>query len=82
MHPGSPLAACATVHISDLRQASLIAMRRATSCTWYLYRLLGDDVPPFSYSADGAEMGKLIVAEALGVTVLPDFNVVGDLLET
>ena len=82
MHPGSPLAACATVHVGDLRQASLIAMRPGYVMYRYLYRLLGDDVPPFSYSTDGAEMGKLMVAEGLGVTVLPDFSVIGDPLET
>jgi DNA-binding transcriptional LysR family regulator len=38
-------------------------------------------VPSFSYSTDGAEMGKLMVAEGLGVTVLPDFSVIGDPLE-
>ena len=48
----------------------------------YLHRLLPDEVPPFSYSTDGAEMGKLMVAEGLGVTVLPDFSVIGDPLET
>ncbi|NGO06638.1 LysR family transcriptional regulator [Streptomyces sp. HC44] len=32
-------------------------------------------------STDGAEMGKLMVAEGLGATVLPDFSVVGDPLE-
>jgi DNA-binding transcriptional LysR family regulator len=48
----------------------------------YLYRLLAGDVPAFSYSTDGAEMGKLMVAEGLGVTVLPDFSVIGDPLET
>ena len=35
----------------------------------------------FSYSTDGAEMGKLMVAEGLGVTVLPEFSVIGDPLE-
>ena len=37
--------------------------------------------PSFSYSTDGAEMGKLMVAEGLGATVLPDFSVIGDPLE-
>ncbi len=48
----------------------------------YLHRLLRAEVPGFGYSADGAEMGKLMVAEGLGVTVLPDFSVIGDPLET
>ena len=81
MHPGSPLAAGATVQVSDLRAAPLIAMRPGYVMYRFLHRLLGDDVPAFSYSTDGAEMGKLMVAEGLGVTVLPDFSVIGDPLE-
>jgi DNA-binding transcriptional LysR family regulator len=82
MHPASPLAAAATVTVSDLREASLIAMRPGYVMYRFLHRLLGDDVPAFSYSTDGAEMGKLMVSEGLGVTVLPDFSIVGDPLET
>ncbi|MDQ0718671.1 DNA-binding transcriptional LysR family regulator [Streptomyces luteogriseus] len=37
--------------------------------------------PSFSYSTDGTEMGKLMVAEGLRATVLPDFSVIGDPLE-
>jgi len=81
MHPGSPLAAAAMVDVSDLRAAPLIAMRPGYVMYRFLHRLLGDDVPAFSYSTDGAEMGKLMVAEGLGVTVLPDFSVIGDPLE-
>src|SRR5580692_761427 len=47
----------------------------------YLHRLLPDQVPVFAYAADGAEMGKLMVAEGLGITVLPDFSIIGDPLE-
>ena len=77
----SPLASRARVTISDLRSASLIVMRPRYLMHRYLNRLLGD-TPGFSYSVDGAEMGKLMVAEGLGVTVLPDFSVIGDPLET
>jgi DNA-binding transcriptional LysR family regulator len=44
----------------------------------YVHRLLGDRRPVVSYSTDGAEMGKLMVAEGLGATILPDFSVLGD----
>jgi DNA-binding transcriptional LysR family regulator len=47
----------------------------------FVHRFLGDRTPAFSYSTDGAEMGKLMVAEGLGVTVLPDFSVINDPLE-
>jgi DNA-binding transcriptional LysR family regulator len=82
MPPDSPLAAAPAVRVSDLRSASLIVMRAGYVMHRFLHRLLRDDVPGFSYSTDGAEMGKLMVAEGLGVTVLPDFSVVGDPLET
>ena len=36
---------------------------------------------PQSHSADGAEMGKLMVAEGLGVSLLPDYSVIDDPLE-
>jgi DNA-binding transcriptional LysR family regulator len=39
---------------------------------------MADEIPGFSYSTDGAEMGKVMVAEGLGVTVLPEFSLVGD----
>ena len=35
-------------------------------------------LPPISVSCDGADTGKLLVAEGLGVTVLPDYSVVQD----
>ncbi len=82
MRPDSPLAARAAVSVSDLREAPLIVMRPGYVMYRYLHRILKDDVPAFSYSTDGAEMGKLMVAEGLGVTVLPDFSVIGDPLET
>jgi DNA-binding transcriptional LysR family regulator len=82
MRPDSPLAARAAVRVSDLRKSPLIVMRPGYVMYRYLHRLLRDDVPAFSYSTDGAEMGKLMVAEGLGVTVLPDFSVIGDPLET
>ena len=44
----------------------------------YLHRLLGERAPQVAYSTDGAEMGKLMVAEGLGVTLLPEFSVLGD----
>lgn len=46
-----------------------------------MHRLLEGRSPAFAYSTDGAEMGKPMVAEGLGVTVLPEFSVVGDPLE-
>jgi DNA-binding transcriptional LysR family regulator len=81
LRPDNALAAGESVRVSDLRSQPLIGMRSGYVMHRYLHRLLPDQLPAFSYSADGAEMGKMMVAEGLGVTVLPDFSVIGDPLE-
>jgi DNA-binding transcriptional LysR family regulator len=81
MQPGSPLAARGAVRVADLLSQPLVGMRSGYVMHRFLYRLLEGQVPSISYSTDGAEMGKLMVAEGLGVTVLPDFSVAGDPLE-
>ncbi|MEW1611983.1 MULTISPECIES: LysR family transcriptional regulator [unclassified Streptomyces] len=81
LRPDSPLASLESVGVDDLLGEPLIVMRSGYLMHRFTHRLLKDRVPSFSYSADGAEMGKLMVAEGLGVTVLPDYSVVGDPLE-
>ena len=81
MRYDSPLAGRDAVRVSDLRTEPLIVMRSGYVMHRYIHRLLHDEIPEFSYSTDGAEMGKLMVAEGLGLTVLPDFSVIGDPLE-
>ncbi len=66
---------------AELRAEPLIAMRPGYLMHRFIHRLMGAGLPGFSCSAEGAEMGKLMVAEGLGVTVLPDFSVAGDPLE-
>lgn len=82
MRADSPLAQLDSVGAGDLRSVPLIVMRSGYLMHRFLHRFLQDDLPPFSSSTDGAEMGKLMVAEGLGVTVLPDFSIIGDPLET
>jgi DNA-binding transcriptional LysR family regulator len=77
----SALAAQSAVRVADLRREALIAMRPGYVMHRYLQRLFGDAEPSFSYSADGAEMGKLMVSAGLGAAVLPDYSVAGDPLE-
>jgi DNA-binding transcriptional LysR family regulator len=77
----SPLASQRTVSVADLLTQPLIVMRSGYVMHRYVHRLLEGRGPTFSYSTDGAEMGKLMVAEGLGTTVLPDFSVRGDPLE-
>jgi DNA-binding transcriptional LysR family regulator len=80
--PGdSPLADLPSVSIAELMAQPLITMRAGYAMHRYLTRLFGGEKPSFSYSADGAEMGKLMVAGGLGVTVLPSYSVFGDPLE-
>ncbi|MFI9828947.1 LysR family transcriptional regulator [Streptomyces sp. NPDC051913] len=78
LRPDSPLAARAALSVADLLEVPLIAMRSGYVMHRYVHRLLDGRSPSFSYSTDGAEMGKLMVAEGLGVTVLPDFSVIDD----
>jgi len=77
----SPLAELDAVGVDDLLSVPLIVMRAGYLMHRLLHRLLAGRVPTVSYSTDGAEMGKLMVAEGLGATLLPDFSVVGDPLE-
>jgi DNA-binding transcriptional LysR family regulator len=81
IHSDSPLTELLSVKTADLIAQPLIAMRSGYAMHRYLHRLLGGEKPSFSYSADGAEMGKLMVAAGLGVTVLPSYSVFGDPLE-
>ncbi|MEU9916686.1 LysR family transcriptional regulator [Streptomyces sp. NPDC051001] len=78
LRPDSPLASRTALSVTDLLDTPLIAMRSGYVMHRYVHRLLDGRAPSFSYSTDGAEMGKLMVAEGLGVTVLPDFSVVDD----
>ncbi|MEV5982885.1 LysR family transcriptional regulator [Streptomyces sp. NPDC052114] len=81
VRPDSPLAALKAVTVTDLLGEPLIVMRSGYVMHRYIHRLLSGQTPSFSYSADGAEMCKLMVAEGLGTTVLPDYSVLGDPLE-
>ena len=79
--PDNPLAALDVVSPQDLFAQPFIAMRAGYLMHRYAHRLLAGRAPAFPYCADGAELGKLMVAEGLGVTLLPDYSVRGDPLE-
>ncbi|TQK69741.1 LysR family transcriptional regulator [Nocardioides sp. SLBN-35] len=75
---GHPLAARPQVSIDELRQERFVMMRPGYVMHRYVHRAFGPEVPPAAHSTDGAEMGKALVAEGVGVTVLPDYAVIGD----
>ncbi|WP_030613811.1 LysR family transcriptional regulator [Streptomyces fulvoviolaceus] len=83
LRPDSPLATLPAVTVDDVLDGPepVIAMRSGYVMHRYAHRLLRGRSPDFSFSTDGAEMGKLMVAEGLGATLLPDFSVIGDPLE-
>ncbi|MEB8338065.1 LysR family transcriptional regulator [Streptomyces endophyticus] len=76
-----PLAEQSALTPADLAGAPLIGMRTGYVMHRYAHRMFGGASPTFAYSTDGAELGKILVAEGLGVTLLPDFSVAGDPLE-
>ena len=78
---GHRLAGSAQVDLEELRREPFVAMRAGYLMHRFVHRLFGPDMPPLTHTTDGAELGKVMVAEGLGVTVLPDYSVVGDPLE-
>ena len=73
-----PLARLEAVTVDELREQPFIAMRAGYLMHRFTHRLFAGRPPATSFSTDGAEMGKLMVAEGLGVTVLPDYSLVSD----
>ena len=78
---GHPLTAYAAITTAQLRAEPFVVMRAGYLMHRFVHRLFGADLPAISYSTDGAELGKVMVAEGLGPTVLPDYSVVGDPME-
>jgi DNA-binding transcriptional LysR family regulator len=75
---GHPLAAQDTVTTADLRAQAFVAMRPGYLMHRFAQRLFDSRLPDGVFWTDGAEMGKLMVAQGLGVTVLPDYSLVDD----
>jgi DNA-binding transcriptional LysR family regulator len=78
---GHPLTAGADVSVDDLRAERFVAMRSGYLMHRFAHRFFGADLPARWHSTDGAEMGKMMVAEGIGLTLLPDYSVHGDPLE-
>lgn len=75
------LAAQSEVDAEDLRTEAFIGMRSGYVMHRFAKRLFEGRPPAAWHSVDGAEMGKMLVAEGLGATILPDYSVRGDPLE-
>ena len=76
-----PLAGQTTVSAEDLRRHPFVGMRAGYLMHRFAHRFFGTDLPRDWHTTDGAELGKMMVAEGLGLSVLPDFSIVGDPLE-
>jgi DNA-binding transcriptional LysR family regulator len=76
-----PLAEHDEITPQQLSRERFVAMRSGYLMHRFVHRLLGSEMPTTCHTTDGAEMGKLMVAEGLGLTVLPDYSVLGDPLE-
>jgi DNA-binding transcriptional LysR family regulator len=76
-----PLTAQAEVSTDDLRAARFVAMRSGYLMYRFAHRLFGERPPAAWHATDGAEMGKMMVAESIGIALLPDYSVHGDPLE-
>ncbi|MFC9691041.1 LysR family transcriptional regulator [Kribbella sp. NPDC056951] len=69
------------VTVDDLRDEPFVGMRAGYLMHRFTHRLFGSAPPATWHSTDGAEMGKMMVAEGLGLTVLPDYSVIDDPLD-
>jgi len=76
-----PLAEADAVTVDQLREESFVSMRAGYVMHRFAHRLFGARMPRTCHTTDGAEMGKFLVSEGLGLTVLPDYSVIGDPLE-
>jgi DNA-binding transcriptional LysR family regulator len=78
---GHPFTDRDQVSADDLRAEPFVATRAGYLMHRFAHRLFGSDMPGVSYTTEGAELGKIMVAEGLGLTVLPDYSVLGDPME-
>jgi DNA-binding transcriptional LysR family regulator len=73
-----PLAALDELTVEHLRAEPFVGMRPGYVMHRYAHRLFDGSLPATTYSTDGAEMGKAMVAEGLGLAILPDFSISAD----
>ena len=76
-----PLARADEVRVEQLRAEPFVSMRAGYLMHRFAHRLFEGRPPRTTYATDGATTGKVMVAEGLGLTVLPDYSVAQDPLE-
>jgi DNA-binding transcriptional LysR family regulator len=75
---GHRLLSRTAVTLDDLRAERFVMMRAGYLMHRWVHRALGSSLPTVSQTTDGAEMGKALVVDGVGITVLPDYSVHGD----
>lgn len=76
-----PLTASDSITADELRAERFVMMRSGFLMHRFAHQLFGGRLPRTCHTADGGEIGKLMVAQGLGVMVLPEFSVTDDPLE-
>jgi len=88
---GQPVACMRTDHqltsrdrvtVDELRAEPFVAMRPGYVMHRFAHRIFEGSLPTTTYATDGAEMGKAMVAEGLGISILPDYSISADPLVT
>jgi DNA-binding transcriptional LysR family regulator len=78
---GHPLAGAPEIGPAELRREPFVLMPGGDPMRRFAHRLFGAQLPDRSRTAGGAEVAALLVADGLGLAVLPDFVVAGHPLE-
>lgn len=76
-----PLATAKSITTDELRDERFVMMRAGFLMHRFAHRLFERRLPQTCHTADGGEIGKLMVAQGLGVMLLPEFSVADDPLE-
>ncbi|VXC07507.1 LysR family transcriptional regulator [Nocardioides sp. AX2bis] len=73
-----PLAARPEIEVDALRAEAFVMMRHGYLMHRVAHRLFGGTPPLVCHSTDGAELAKTLVADGVGLTLLPDYSVESD----
>jgi DNA-binding transcriptional LysR family regulator len=77
-----PLVAGDHVTVAELREQPFVAMRPGHPMHRFAHRLFAGAMPATTYVTNGVELGRAMVAEGLGISILPDYSIIADPLMT